>query len=97
MSLHVRRIKSYAVPMSRIVSVRELRNDTASVVAAVESGESVTLTVNRRPVAEITPHREQRSPWVPSAVLERIRHEAPLDAAFLNDIAPAREMTVEER
>lgn len=42
------------------VSVRELRNHTARVVAAVESGERVVLTVHGRPVADIVP-RQQRS------------------------------------
>jgi prevent-host-death family protein len=39
------------------VSVRELRNHTARVVAAVESGEAVVLTVHGRPVADILPRR----------------------------------------
>lgn len=39
------------------VSVRELRNHTARVIAAVESGEPVVLTVHGRPVADITPRR----------------------------------------
>lgn len=42
------------------VSVRELRNHTARVIAAVESGERVVLTVHGRPVADIVP-REERS------------------------------------
>lgn len=37
------------------VSVRELRNHTARVVAAIESGEPVVLTVHGRPVADIIP------------------------------------------
>jgi prevent-host-death family protein len=39
------------------VSVRELRNHTARVVAAIESGEPVVLTVHGRPVADIVPRR----------------------------------------
>lgn len=39
------------------VSVRELRNHTARVVAAVEGGEPVVLTVHGRPVADIVPRR----------------------------------------
>lgn len=39
------------------VSVRELRNHTARVIAAVESGEPVVLTVHGRAVADITPRR----------------------------------------
>ena len=42
------------------VSVRELRNQTARVIAAVESGERVVLTVHGRPVADIVP-RHTRS------------------------------------
>ena len=34
------------------VSVRELRNHTARVISAVESGQPVVLTVHGRPVAE---------------------------------------------
>ncbi len=41
------------------VSVRELRNHTARVIAAVESGERVVLTVHGRPVAEIVPRQER--------------------------------------
>lgn len=41
------------------VSVRELRNHTARVVAAIESGEPVVLTVHGRPVADIVPRRER--------------------------------------
>jgi prevent-host-death family protein len=39
------------------VSVRELRNHTARVVAAIEAGEPVVLTVHGRPVADIVPRR----------------------------------------
>jgi prevent-host-death family protein len=41
------------------VSVRELRNHTARVIAAVESGERVVLTVHGRPVADIVPRHER--------------------------------------
>ncbi len=46
------------------VSVRELRNHTARVIAAIESGEPVVLTVHGRPVADITPRvtRSERRP-----------------------------------
>jgi prevent-host-death family protein len=50
------------------VSVRELRNHTARVVAAVESGEPVVLTVHGRPVADIVP-RARRSERRPSELL----------------------------
>jgi len=41
------------------VSVRELRNHTGRVVAAIESGEAVVLTVHGRPVADIVPRRRR--------------------------------------
>jgi prevent-host-death family protein len=50
------------------VSVRELRNHTARVIAAIESGEPVVLTVHGRPVADIVPRRT-RSERRPSEVL----------------------------
>jgi prevent-host-death family protein len=42
------------------VSVRDLRNRTAQVIAAVEAGTPVTLTVHGRPVADIVPHAERQ-------------------------------------
>jgi prevent-host-death family protein len=46
------------------VSVRDLRNNTAKVMAAIEAGTPVTLTVHGRPVADIIPHaqRQERRP-----------------------------------
>jgi prevent-host-death family protein len=50
------------------VSVRELRNHTGRVIAAIESGEPVVLTVHGRPVADIVPRRS-RSERRPSELL----------------------------
>lgn len=50
------------------VSVRELRNHTARVIAVVEGGEPVVLTVHGRPVADIVPRRA-RSERRPSELL----------------------------
>ena len=47
------------------VSVRELRDHTARVIAAVERGECVVLTVRGRPVADIVP-RQTRSETRPT-------------------------------
>jgi antitoxin (DNA-binding transcriptional repressor) of toxin-antitoxin stability system len=76
--------------MARDVSVRELRNATANVIAELEKGERMTLTVNRRPVADIVPHVEQRDPWVASSELRRIVEEAGADPALLDDLADVR-------
>jgi prevent-host-death family protein len=50
------------------VSVRELRNHTGRVIAAIEGGEPVVLTVHGRPVADIVPRRA-RSERRPSGLL----------------------------
>jgi prevent-host-death family protein len=80
----------------REISVRELRNHTAQVIAAVRSGERLALTVNRAPVADIVPHVGTRSPWIPSAALERIVEEAGLDAGLLTDLADVRGSVIDE-
>jgi antitoxin (DNA-binding transcriptional repressor) of toxin-antitoxin stability system len=76
--------------MARQVSIRELRNSTSSVVADLEAGERLTLTVNRRPVADILPHVEDRDPWVASEQLRRIVREAPADLGLLDDLEDVR-------
>jgi antitoxin (DNA-binding transcriptional repressor) of toxin-antitoxin stability system len=76
--------------MARDVSIRELRNSTSNVVAELEAGERLTLTVNRRPVADILPHTAQRDPWVPSSELRRIVQEAPVDPTLLDDLSDVR-------
>lgn len=57
------------------VSVRDLRNNTAQVIAAVEAGLPVTLTVHGRAVADIVPHAvrlERRPAEVVYAELDRL-------------------------
>ena len=46
--------------MTSSVSVRELRNTVSEVLRRVEGGERVTVTVDRRPVAELIPLRRRR-------------------------------------
>jgi prevent-host-death family protein len=48
--------------MAEIAS-RELRNDTRGVLARVESGEPVTITVNGRAIATLQPVRERKR-WI---------------------------------
>jgi antitoxin (DNA-binding transcriptional repressor) of toxin-antitoxin stability system len=82
--------------MTRNVSIRELRNSTPAVVSEIEAGERLTLTVNRRPVADIVPHVERRDPWMPAAELRRIVASAPGDPGLLEDLADVREALVED-
>ncbi|MGI8660824.1 MAG: type II toxin-antitoxin system Phd/YefM family antitoxin [Thermoleophilaceae bacterium] len=70
------------------VSVRDLRNRTGQVVAAVEAGQIVTLTVHGDAVADIVPHR-RRSRWLPGAwLVEELQTRAadPSLRAELDDI-----------
>lgn len=82
--------------MSREVSVRDLRNHTGDVVAALRAGERVSLTVNRLPVADIIPHAASPSPWVPSQSLRAILDDAGADPGLLADLGAVREDLVDD-
>jgi antitoxin (DNA-binding transcriptional repressor) of toxin-antitoxin stability system len=82
--------------MAKDVSIRELRNSTAAVVSELEAGERLTLTVNRRPVADILPHTASRDPWVPAGELRRIVREAPADPGLLSDLAEVRNAELDD-
>lgn len=70
----------------RSVSIRELRNHTTDVMAAVEAGERIVLTSNGRPIADVVPHVE-RSRWVPGdLVLEALISGAAADRALRDDL-----------
>ncbi|MGO9150899.1 MAG: type II toxin-antitoxin system Phd/YefM family antitoxin [Acidimicrobiales bacterium] len=58
------------------VSVRELRNTVSAVLRRVEGGERVTVTVDRRPVAELVPLRRRRSVSIEEARNVVSRHAA---------------------
>ncbi|WP_034264567.1 type II toxin-antitoxin system Phd/YefM family antitoxin [Actinospica robiniae] len=47
--------------MTRTITQRELRNESAAVMDAVEGGETIVVTRNGRPVAELRPIRARRS------------------------------------
>lgn len=53
----------------RSISQRELRNDNAAIIRAVEAGESFTVTRRGVPVARLTP--------VPDTDLRRVRPATP--------------------
>jgi prevent-host-death family protein len=48
------------MPMSRIINQRELRNQSATVLREVEAGETIIVTRNGTPVAELRPIRARR-------------------------------------
>lgn len=77
------------------VGVRALRNRTNEVIAAVESGERVTLTVRGRPVADIVPHAE-RTRWLSGAVVQGELATRAADAGLADDLAELAGQTLDE-
>lgn len=71
------------------VSIRELRNHASEVVRRVEAGERLTITVDRRPVAEIVPLARRRRAVPIEEAMEIIRRH-PADRALLDEL---REMS----
>ncbi|MGH8997151.1 MAG: type II toxin-antitoxin system Phd/YefM family antitoxin [Acidimicrobiales bacterium] len=70
--------------MNESISVRDLRNKVSEVLRRVESGERLTVTVDRRPVAEIVPLRRRRTVGVAEAIRIASRHAA--DRGLLVDV-----------
>lgn len=68
------------MPMKRMINQRELRNQSAAVLRDVEAGETIVVTRNGTPVAELRPIRARR--FVPRATLMQASAQAPrIDAA----------------
>ena len=66
--------------MKRMINQRELRNQSAAVLRDVEAGETIVVTRNGTPVAELRPIRAKR--FVPRASLAQAAARAPrIDAA----------------
>ncbi|MEI6252489.1 MAG: type II toxin-antitoxin system prevent-host-death family antitoxin [Mycobacteriaceae bacterium] len=72
--------------MSEVAS-RELRNDTAGVLRRVAAGEAVTITVNGRPVAQLTANRPSRRRWVSRDELAQRLKQAQADPGLRHDLA----------
>lgn len=77
----------YTGGMTRSISVRDLRNTVSEVLRSVEGGERLTVTVDRRPVAEIVPLRQRRTVPVAEALGVASRHAA--DRGLLDDVRHA--------
>ncbi|MHB8219107.1 MAG: type II toxin-antitoxin system Phd/YefM family antitoxin [Acidimicrobiales bacterium] len=70
--------------MDSLISVRDLRNTVSEVLRRVEAGERLTVTVDRRPVAEIVPLRRRRAVPTTEALSIASRHAA--DRGLLEDV-----------
>jgi len=66
------------------ISVRDLRNTVSEVLRRVEGGERLTVTVDRRPVAEIVPLRRRRAVPAAEALALVSRHAA--DRGLFDDV-----------
>jgi prevent-host-death family protein len=77
------------------IGVRTLRNRTGEVIAAVESGERVTLTVRGTPVADIVPHGE-RTRWLSGEVMRRELATRAADPQLADDLLELAGHTLDE-
>jgi prevent-host-death family protein len=59
----------------RMISQRELRNDSAAVLREVQAGQTIIVTRNGTPVAELRPLSPRR--FVPRAVIADAARRAP--------------------
>jgi prevent-host-death family protein len=68
--------------MSRTITQLELRNDSAAVLREVQAGQTITVTRNGVPVAEVRPIPPRR--FVPRSVIADAARRAPrVDACRL--------------
>ena len=74
----------YSGRMAGSISVRDLRNEVSAVLRRVKGGERLTVTVDRRPVAEIVPLRRRRTVPAAEALAVASRHAA--DRGLLEDV-----------
>ncbi len=72
--------------MSTVAS-RELRNHTADVLRQVSTGTTVTIAVNGRPVAEISPIRSARRQFLTKADLIEVMTTCQADPGLREDLA----------
>lgn len=77
----------------RTIPQRELRNDVAAILRAVEAGTEFTVTVRGRPVAKVVPidAPPERRRFVDRETLLRIFRESPVDeGSWAADLAEMR-------
>jgi prevent-host-death family protein len=82
--------------MSRVIAQRDLRNQNAKILDAVEAGECFVVTRNGAPVAELRPVTRGRRRLVPRAEVAAVAAAGPsVDAAaFRRDLDRALDQSV---
>jgi prevent-host-death family protein len=72
--------------MAKMISQRELRNDSGDIMRAVDAGASFVVTRNGAPVAELTPLHRRRFVSI-DVVLAAFKEAPPIDARrFRKDV-----------
>jgi prevent-host-death family protein len=70
--------------VARIINQRELRNDNAAIMRAVENGESFIVTRNGTPIADLVPRQTAKRQAVPvSELLSALSRGPRIDAEEL--------------
>jgi prevent-host-death family protein len=77
------------------ISVRDLRNRTSQVVAAVQAGQRVTLLNRGTPVADIVPH-VGRTRWIPGAWMSEQLSTRQADTALTDELERDLGQTIDE-
>ena len=78
------------------IASRDLRNHTASVLEGVSRGETYTVTVHGRPVAELRRVASQRRPAVPRTELLALLDRQQPDRTLAADMAWISEGTTDD-
>ena len=79
----------------REVPQRDLRNRTADLLREVERGATIRITVNGRPVADLSPIRDRRKSFVGRDVLDRL-YEQPVDPGWRDELLDLRDDEAED-
>jgi prevent-host-death family protein len=72
------------LPSMPEIPQKQLRNEVGQILRRAEAGETFTITVSGRPVAELGPMRERRA-WVDSSVLDELG-KLPVDPTWESDL-----------
>jgi len=78
------------------IASRELRNHTADVLRQVSGGTHVTITVNGRPVAEISPIRSARKHFLSKSDLVEIMTRKQADPGLRDDLVALASETTDD-
>lgn len=95
-ALSTRSTVCYTSGMARIISQRQLRNESGEIMRGLDRGETFVVTRNGAPVGELTPLRRHRFVSADSAIamfrgaprvdLRRLRND--LDTVASQDLSP---------